>query len=80
MDLQRTGTLPRIAIVFLVCGFLFLKTRWRTQALIGGAVLILYWLVMTLIPTPGYGKVMGASIHISNYPPDCVLRPLLFEN
>lgn len=57
-DLRWTGTLPRIAIVFLVCGFLFLKTRWRTQAFIGGAILILYWLAMMLIPTPGYGKVM----------------------
>jgi predicted acyltransferase len=57
-DLRWTGTLPRIAIVFLACGFLFLKTRWQTQAFVGGFILILYWLVMTLVPTPGYGKAM----------------------
>jgi len=57
-DIRYTGTLHRIAIVFLVCGFLFLNTRWKTQAIIGAVVLIVYWLAMTLIPTPGYGKVM----------------------
>jgi len=57
-DIRYTGTLHRIAIVFLVCGFIFLNTRWKTQAIIGAATLILYWLAMTLIPTPGYSKVM----------------------
>lgn len=57
-DLRYTGTLHRIAIVFLVCGLLFLNTGWKTQAIVGAAVLIAYWLAMTLIPTPGYGKVM----------------------
>ena len=57
-ELRWTGTLHRIAIVFLVCGVLFLKTGWKTQAITGALVLILYWLAMNLIPTPGYGKVM----------------------
>lgn len=57
-NLRYTGTLHRISIVFLVCGFLFLNTRWKTQAIVGAVVLVVYWLAMTLIPTPGYGKVM----------------------
>ncbi|MFN8254466.1 MAG: heparan-alpha-glucosaminide N-acetyltransferase domain-containing protein [Bacteroidales bacterium] len=57
-ELRWTGTLHRIAIVFMVCGILFLHTNWKTQAIIGSAILVAYWLVMTLIPTPGYGKVM----------------------
>lgn len=57
-DLRWTGVLHRIAIVFFVCAFLFLNTRWTTQAWIGGMVLVAYWLSMTLIPTPGVGKVM----------------------
>jgi len=57
-DLRWTGTLPRIAIVFLVCALLFLNTKWKTQAWIGTGVLVAYWLAMTLIPTPGEGKVM----------------------
>ncbi len=57
-DLRWTGTLPRIAVVFLVCAILFLNTDWKKQAWIGGIILVAYWLAMTLIPTPGYGKVM----------------------
>jgi predicted acyltransferase len=57
-ELRWTGTLHRIAIVFLVCGLLFLKTGWKTQAITGAAILTGYWLAMTWIPTPGYGKVM----------------------
>jgi predicted acyltransferase len=57
-DIRYTGTLHRIAIVFLVCGLIFLKTNWKTQALIGAVILIGYWLAINFIPTPGYGKVM----------------------
>ncbi|MEX2593727.1 MAG: heparan-alpha-glucosaminide N-acetyltransferase domain-containing protein [Anditalea sp.] len=57
-DLRWTGVLHRIAIVFFVCAFLFLNTGWKTQAWVGGMILVVYWLAMTLIPTPGIGKVM----------------------
>lgn len=57
-DLRYTGTLPRIAIVFLVCAIIFLNTSFKTQVWIGLIILIAYWLVMTLIPTPGAGQVM----------------------
>jgi len=57
-DLRIAGVLARIAVVFLVCGFLFLKTSWKTQAIVGAILLIGYWLAMTLIPTPTFGKVM----------------------
>ncbi|WP_247236727.1 acyltransferase family protein [Telluribacter sp. SYSU D00476] len=57
-ELRWTGTLHRIAIVFLVCALLFLHTGWRVQALAGALILIGYWLAMTLIPTPGTGRVM----------------------
>ncbi|MCF0057565.1 acyltransferase family protein [Dyadobacter sp. CY356] len=58
MHLRWTGTLHRIALVFLVCAILFLNTNWKQQAITGIIILILYCLVMTLIPTPGYGKIM----------------------
>lgn len=57
-ELRWTGTLPRIAIVFLACAVLFLNTDWKKQAWVGGIILVAYWLAMTLIPTPGVGKVM----------------------
>lgn len=57
-DVRWTGTLHRIAIVFLVCALLYLHTTWKQQAWIGLGILVAYWLAMTLIPTPGYGTPM----------------------
>ena len=64
------GVLQRIAIVFLICVYLFLKCGWKTQAIIGVVLLVGYWLAMTLIPVPldevgrdalASGEVMRAS-------------------
>lgn len=57
-ELRWTGTLHRIAIVFLVCGLLFLHTGWHVQAVTGTVVLVLYCMAMTMIPTPGYDTAM----------------------
>lgn len=57
-ELRYAGVLQRIAIVFLLASVLFLNSGWKTQLYIGGALLILYWLAMVLIPTPGYGRAM----------------------
>jgi len=57
-DLRYTGTLPRIALVFLACAFIFLNTGFKQQVWIGISILVVYWLAMTLIPTPGVGEVM----------------------
>jgi predicted acyltransferase len=57
-ELRWTGTLHRISIVFLVCGLLFLHTSWRTQAVIGAVTLVMYWLAMMFIPTPGFDRAM----------------------
>ena len=57
-DLRWTGTLHRIAFVFLVCGLLFLNTSWKQQVWISGLILLAYWLVMTQVPTPDTGRVM----------------------
>ena len=56
--MRWTGTLPRIALVFLACGILFLFSDWKVQACTGGLILAGYWLVMTCLPTPGAGRVM----------------------
>jgi predicted acyltransferase len=57
-ELRYTGTLPRIALVFLFCAVLFLNTDWKKQAWIGLAILVAYWLAMLFIPTPGYDRPM----------------------
>lgn len=56
-NIRFAGVLQRISIVFLVCSFIFLNTSIRSQIWIGALVLIIYWLAMTLIPTPGVGQV-----------------------
>ncbi|TAJ11316.1 DUF5009 domain-containing protein [Marinilabiliaceae bacterium JC017] len=50
-----TGVLSRISIVYLVCALLFLNTTWKTQAIIGGTILLLYWVCMCFVPIPGIG-------------------------
>jgi predicted acyltransferase len=48
------GVLQRIAVCYLVSSLVFLKTGWRTQALIASALLLLYWALMTLVAAPGF--------------------------
>jgi predicted acyltransferase len=56
-NIRIAGVLQRISIVFLVCSFIFLNTSFKTQAWLGAITLVVYWLAMTLIPTPGVGEV-----------------------
>jgi len=51
--LRYTGVLHRIAIVFLVCGLLFLHAKPRTQLAVCILFLVGYWLCMSRIPMPG---------------------------
>lgn len=48
------GVLQRIAGCYLIASVIFLNTRWRTQALIGAVLLLVYWALMILIPAPGF--------------------------
>ncbi|MBS1609094.1 MAG: DUF1624 domain-containing protein [Bacteroidetes bacterium] len=57
-NVRWTGTLHRIAIVFLICALVYLHTNWKQQAWITAILLVGYSLMLTCIPTPGVGKVM----------------------
>ncbi|MBS4058830.1 MAG: DUF1624 domain-containing protein [Bacteroidetes bacterium] len=57
-ELRFAGVLQRIAIVFFVCAFLFLKLDQKKLAITGALLLWAYWLAMTIIPTHGYNKAM----------------------
>jgi predicted acyltransferase len=63
-NLRISGVLQRIALVYLVVSILLIHTRWRVQALVGGALLLIYWGLMTLVP--GFslepGEDLGAFI------------------
>jgi predicted acyltransferase len=62
-NLRIPGVLQRIALVYLVVSILVIHTRWRVQAIVAGALLLLYW---GLVSLPGFelqpGKDLGAFI------------------
>ncbi|MBI3406141.1 MAG: DUF5009 domain-containing protein [Acidobacteria bacterium] len=49
------GVLARIAVCYLFAAIIVIYTNWRTQAVIAGALILIYWALMTLVPVPGYG-------------------------
>ncbi len=49
------GVLQRIALVFLGCSFVYLKTGWRTQVVLIVGLLVAYAVLMQLVPVPGFG-------------------------
>ena len=53
--IRWVGVLPRIALVFMVCAFLFLYTKRKTQLIIASIILVVYWLLMMYLPVPGIG-------------------------
>ncbi|WP_025764294.1 acyltransferase family protein [Dyadobacter tibetensis] len=57
-ELRYTGTLHRIAIVFLASAFLFLNSHWKQQAFLALFILVAYHMAMNMIPTPGYNRAM----------------------
>jgi predicted acyltransferase len=52
-NLRIPGVLQRIALVYLACGFLFLKSSPKGQLIVATALLFSYWALMTLVPVPG---------------------------
>lgn len=54
-EIRIPGVLQRIAVCYLVASIIFIKTNWRTQAIIAGALLLIYWLLMTVVPVFIFG-------------------------
>ena len=58
-EIRFCGVLARIAVVFLICGLIFIFFKPRVQVLLCVLFLVGYWLCMTKVPTPGNdGQVM----------------------
>ena len=53
--LRYSGVLQRIGLVYFVAASLYLVLAPRALAVLGAALLVGYWLAMTLVPVPGYG-------------------------
>lgn len=49
------GVLQRIAVCYLIAGIIFLYTKLRGQIIAAAVLLAGYWMLMTLVPVPGYG-------------------------
>ncbi|HUQ33615.1 MAG TPA: heparan-alpha-glucosaminide N-acetyltransferase domain-containing protein [Pyrinomonadaceae bacterium] len=54
-EIRIPGVLQRIAVCYLIASLIFLKTSWRTQAIVAVALLLVYWILMTVVPVPGFG-------------------------
>src|SRR5678810_1064819 len=52
--IRIAGVLQRIAVCYLVASIIFLKTDLRKQLIIAAGLVVIYWLVMTFIPAPGF--------------------------
>lgn len=53
--LRIPGVLQRIALCYLLSALLFIKTGTKGRVITAFALLASYWLMMKLIPVPGYG-------------------------
>lgn len=50
------GVLQRIALVYLCCSLIFIRTTWMGQFRWAVALLAGYWFIMNFIPVPGVGE------------------------
>jgi predicted acyltransferase len=53
-ELRIPGVLQRIAVCYFFASIIFLNTKVRTQIAITIGLLIFYWLLVKLVPAPGY--------------------------
>lgn len=53
--LRIPGVLQRISVVFLFCSLIYLKSGWVSQLRLAAFLLLVYYLLMTLVPVPGFG-------------------------
>ncbi len=52
--LRIPGVLQRIAVCYFFASIIFLRSALRTQVIITFALLVIYWLLMTRVPAPGF--------------------------
>ena len=78
--LRIPGVLQRIAVCYLVAAIMYLATSTRAQAIIASALLLGYWLVMTLVPVPGYGAGdLSPEGNLAAYIDRAVLGPHIWQ-
>jgi predicted acyltransferase len=79
-SIRIPGVLQRIALCYFFSAILFLKTSFRTQVVITFALLVGYWLIMTLVPVPGHGAgVLDKEGNLAAYVDNFLLRGHLWQ-
>lgn len=53
--LRYVGVLPRIAFTYLIAAFIFMNTKKKGQIIWTSVLILGYWLVLLLVPVPGFG-------------------------
>ncbi len=90
--LRIPGVLQRIAICYLFASLIFLKTRTKTRVLISAGCLTAYWLILKLVPVPGFGagvlelqgnlcgyidtQLLSGHLYTPNFDPEGILSTL----
>lgn len=54
-EMRLLGVLQRLAICYVATSIAYLYLRPRAIALLGGALLVGYWALLTFVPVPGFG-------------------------
>ncbi|MFC1635962.1 acyltransferase family protein [Planctomycetota bacterium] len=54
-EMDWVGILQRIAVCYFFAAILVMHTKWQTQAIVAGVILLLYWAALALVPVPGHG-------------------------
>ncbi len=54
-EMRYPGVLQRIGVVYFFASLVALKTGIRGQAVTAGMLLLVYWVLMALVPVPGFG-------------------------
>ncbi len=69
------GVLQRIGICYLAAGSIYLVTSIRGQAIATAALLAFYWVLMMLVPVPGWGPgVLDQEGNFSQFIDDLILN------
>jgi predicted acyltransferase len=54
-QMRWSSVLGRIGICYFFAALLVIHTGWKTQAIVGTSILLLFWAVLMFVPVPGYG-------------------------
>ncbi len=73
--IRIAGVLQRIAVCYFFTSLIVLRTTWRGQAATSVVLMMVYWLLMKLVPVPGYGAgVLGKDGNLAAYVDNLLLH------